>query len=101
MSTAPTKAKSQEPAYSRALIENKIDRQRIRSRVSGRQTVRGLWWMVFGVETGAKAGPEADISECPFQSFTPKFLFIQSNLSMTLFSSLLVIYIYITTYILH
>src|SRR6218665_710840 len=49
---APTKAKSQEPAYSQALNQNKIDRQRSISRESGRQTVRRLWWMVFGVETG-------------------------------------------------
>src|SRR6218665_376399 len=52
ISRAPTKAKSQEPAYSQALNQNKIDRQRSRSRESGRQTVRRLWWMVFGVETG-------------------------------------------------
>src|SRR6218665_3061023 len=44
--------KSQEPAYSQALNQNKIDRQRSRSRDSGRQRVRRLWWMVFGVETG-------------------------------------------------
>src|SRR6218665_2639121 len=52
ISRAPTKAKSQEPAYSQGLNQNKIDRQRSRSRESGRQTVRRLWWMVFGVETG-------------------------------------------------
>src|SRR6218665_2369892 len=52
ISRAPTKAKSQEPAYSQALNQNKIDRQGSRSRESGRQTVRRLWWMVFGVETG-------------------------------------------------
>src|SRR6218665_4102895 len=40
ISRAPTKAKSQEPAYSQALNQNKIDRQRSRSRESGRQTVR-------------------------------------------------------------
>ena len=51
-STAPTKAKSREPAFSQALIQNKINRQRVRSRESGRQTVRRLWWMVFGVEMG-------------------------------------------------
>src|SRR6218665_2245879 len=51
ISRAPTKAKSQEPAYSQGLNQNKIDRQRSRSRESGRQTVRRLWWMVFGVET--------------------------------------------------
>src|SRR6218665_1102612 len=49
ISRAPTKAKSQEPAYSQALNQNKIDRQRPRSRESVRQTVRRLWWMVFGV----------------------------------------------------
>src|SRR6218665_2419679 len=49
---APTKAKSQEPAYSQALNQNKIDMQRSRSRESVRQTVKRLWWMVFGVETG-------------------------------------------------
>src|SRR6218665_1644587 len=52
ISRAPTKAKSQKPAYSQALNQNKIDRQRSRSRELGRQTVRRLWWMVFGVETG-------------------------------------------------
>src|SRR6218665_1891106 len=52
MSRAPTKAKSWEPAYSQALNQNKIIRQRSRSRESGRQAVRRLWWMVFGVETG-------------------------------------------------
>jgi len=36
----------QEPAYSQALIQNKVDRQRSRSRESGRQAVRRLWWMV-------------------------------------------------------
>src|SRR6218665_2868281 len=55
ISRASTKAKSQEPAYSQALNQNKIDRQRSRSRESGRQTVRWLWWMVFGVETGREA----------------------------------------------
>src|SRR6218665_2243988 len=43
-SRAPTEAKSQEPAYSQALNQNKIDRQRSRSRESCRQTVRLLWW---------------------------------------------------------
>src|SRR6218665_2293338 len=38
ISRAPTKAKSQEPAYSQALNQNKIDRKRSRSRESGRQT---------------------------------------------------------------
>ena len=49
ISTVPTKAKSQEPAYSQALNQNKIDRQRSRSRESGRQAdsqmamVDGAW----------------------------------------------------------
>ena len=49
ISRAPTKAKSQEPAYSQALNQNKIDRQRSRSRESGRQgdsqpvMVDGVW----------------------------------------------------------
>ena len=55
ISRAPTKAKSQEPAYSQALNQNKIDRQRSRSKESGWQTVRRLWWMVFGVEMGREA----------------------------------------------
>ena len=33
ISRAPTKAKSQEPAYSQALNQNKVDRQRSTSRV--------------------------------------------------------------------
>jgi len=38
VSTAPTQAKSREPAYSHALVQNIIDRQRVRSRESGRPT---------------------------------------------------------------
>jgi len=41
IATAPRKAKSREPAYSQALVQNKIRRQR---------------WMVFGVETGREVG---------------------------------------------
>src|SRR6218665_3220008 len=52
ISTAPTKAKSREPAYSQALIQNKSDRQRVRYRVMQAGRVRQLWWMVFRVETG-------------------------------------------------
>src|SRR6218665_2389750 len=37
ISTAPTKAKSREPAYSQDLIQNKIDKQRVRFRETGRQ----------------------------------------------------------------
>ena len=52
--TAPTKAKFREPAYSHALNQNKINRQRVKiHRV--RQAVRQLWWMMFGVETGREA----------------------------------------------
>ena len=50
--------KSREPTYSQALIQNKIDRQRVSSRELGRQTVGGLWWMIFGVETGREVGKE-------------------------------------------
>src|SRR6218665_3769052 len=46
ISTAPRKARSREPAYSQAVIQNKIDRQRVRSIELGRETVRRLWWMV-------------------------------------------------------
>jgi len=46
--TAPTKGKLFEPAYSQVFIQNKIDRQRTRSRESGRlagrQTVRRHRW---------------------------------------------------------
>src|SRR6218665_1923080 len=54
ISAVPTKVKCREPAYSQVLV--KIDRQRVRSRESqaGRQTVRRLWWMVFGVEMNKK-----------------------------------------------
>src|SRR6218665_311938 len=55
ISRAPTKVKSQEPGYSQTLNQNKINRQRSRCRESGRQTVRRLWWMVLGVETGREA----------------------------------------------
>src|SRR6218665_2970513 len=52
ISRAPIKVKSRESAYSQALNQNKTDRQRSKSRESGRQTVKRLWWMVLGVETG-------------------------------------------------
>jgi len=54
ISTAPTKVKLQEPAYSQVHIQNKIDKQRVRSRV--RQTVRRLSWKVLGFETGGEVG---------------------------------------------
>src|SRR6218665_356640 len=42
ISTTPTKAKSREPAYSQALFQNKIDKQRVKIRrvrlQGGRQT---------------------------------------------------------------
>jgi len=53
MFTAPTKAKSYEPAYSQALDQNNIDKQRVKIK-RGRQTVTRLWRMVFGVEVGRK-----------------------------------------------
>src|SRR6218665_1249155 len=53
-STAPTKSRSREPAYSHSIIQNKIDIQRVRK--SGRQKVRRLWWMVLEVETGREVG---------------------------------------------
>src|SRR6218665_1403278 len=61
ISKAPTKAKSREPAYSQALVQNKIDTQRVRTREqegwqAGRQTVKRLWWMVFRVGTGREVG---------------------------------------------
>ena len=49
-STAPTKAKSREPAYSQALNQNKIGRQRVKSRESGRQIDGQLRWVMFRVE---------------------------------------------------
>ena len=61
ISTASTKARPREPAYSQALIQNKIDRQRVTSRESGRQTVRRLWWMVLGVKTGREVGRRGQI----------------------------------------
>src|SRR6218665_3279889 len=38
ISTAPTKAKSREPAYSHALVQNKIGRQRVKSKESDKQS---------------------------------------------------------------
>ena len=49
-STAPTKAKSREPAYSLALSQNKIDSQRIKSGESGRQIDGRPRWVMFRVE---------------------------------------------------
>ena len=55
ISTAPTKAKSREPAYSQALFQNKINRQRVRSRESDRHT-DGQIPMVGGVWSGDGEG---------------------------------------------
>ena len=44
--------KSREPAYSQALIQNKIDRQRVISRESDGY---GGWCLEFGVETVMEA----------------------------------------------
>jgi len=63
ISRAPTKAKSQESAYSQALNQNKIDRQRSSSRESGRQTVRRLWWMVLEVEMGREVWGSLSLSQ--------------------------------------
>jgi len=47
--SSTTKTMSREPAYSQKLIQNKIDRQRVRCRESGRQAncqtamVDGVW----------------------------------------------------------
>src|SRR6218665_2586714 len=57
---AQKRSRSNHAAYSQALIQNKIGRQGVkiqrirqsRSRESGRQTVRRLKWMVFGVKAG-------------------------------------------------
>jgi len=43
ISTAPTKAKSREPAYSQALIQNKIKIQRVRQADSQTAMVDGVW----------------------------------------------------------
>src|SRR6218665_350021 len=51
ISTAPTKAKSREPAYSQALVQIKIDRKRVRYIESGRQAVR---------QSGRQAGRQSD-----------------------------------------
>src|SRR6218665_2647586 len=56
ISRPPTKAKSQEPAYSQALNQNKVDRQRSRSRESGRQTVRGYGGWCLELRWGGRYG---------------------------------------------
>ena len=45
----------------RRLSKTKIDRQRVKFRESSRQTVRRLWWMVFGVETEREVGRSGQI----------------------------------------
>ena len=52
ISTAPTKAKSREPAYSqpRRLIKTESIGRGVKSRESGRQTVRRLRWVMLRVE---------------------------------------------------
>src|SRR6218665_1915407 len=67
ISRAPTKAKSQEPAYSHALNQNKIDRQRSRSRESGRQAGRqsdgyGRWCLEL--RRGARYGEDNESGIC-------------------------------------
>ena len=71
ISTALTKVKSLELAYSQAPVTNKIDRQCVKSREigsvsnpenqAGRQSVRRLWWMALGVETGREVGRRGQI----------------------------------------
>src|SRR6218665_87052 len=51
ISTVHTKVESREPAYPQVLIQNKIDRQLVRSRESGQQTVRRLWGHPFMTST--------------------------------------------------
>ena len=52
ISTAPTKAKLREPAYSKALMQNKIVRLGSRSKESGRLTVYGRWRLELRREGG-------------------------------------------------
>src|SRR6218665_1702162 len=51
----PHKRSRRNQLIHRRLTKNKIDRHRLRYREPGRQacrqTVKRLWWMVFGVET--------------------------------------------------
>src|SRR6218665_1993349 len=54
ISTAPTKAKSREPAYSHALVQNKIGRQRVKSKESDKQSDGG-WYLELRLgEVGEK-----------------------------------------------
>jgi len=62
ISRAPTKAKSQEPAYSQTLYHNKIERQRSRCRESGRQTADGYGGWCLKLRRGGRYG-EDDESE--------------------------------------
>ena len=66
ISTAPTKAKSWEPAYSQALIQNKIDRQWVRSRV--RQA--GHFYSASSSPLLLRSAP--DTARILSQSFMPK-----------------------------
>ena len=61
ISTAPTKVKSPQPAYSQSLIQNKIDRQRVRSRKLDRQTVYGGWCLEL--RRGGRDGEEHESEE--------------------------------------
>jgi len=58
ISTAPTKQSLEDQLIHRRLAKTKLVGRKPRSRVSGRQTVRPLWWMVFGVEMGKEEGEE-------------------------------------------
>src|SRR6218665_1183432 len=71
ISRAPTKAKLQEPAYSQALNQNKIDRQRSRSRESDRHTVRRLWCLELrrGGRYGVAVTPHHDRTASVFIQF--------------------------------
>jgi len=55
ISTAPTKVKSLQKAYSQALVQTKLI-GRGHNLESGRQMAMTLWWMVFGAETGREVG---------------------------------------------
>ena len=64
ISRAPTKAESQEPAYSQALNQNKINRQRSRSRESRRQTADSYGGWCLELRRGGRYGE--NLKTAPF-----------------------------------
>lgn len=86
VSTALRKGMSRESAYWRALCQNKIEKQRVNiQRVKHRhQTVRGLRWMVFGVEEECEARSWGNLGGINYWSHAGLYCYVRIGDSIDL-----------------